>query len=178
MHPVIDLIDSCWRSLRRCCRKNKTSHVWYTAVDCFDGAAALQVHCSRLQNRQFSFCSFSPARNSAVALWSCRIFQRCAVFTHGPVFPLCICPVMVLPFRLGHMIYCPLRAHYLTSVLQQQRDHPQSIKRNSTQAGMYTGSFAPTICSGKKTKTGKITINVAINLKKRKKIQYPADINF
>lgn len=134
-HPVIDLKDSCRRSLR----KNKASHAWYTTVDCFDYAVALQVHCSWLQNWQFSF-----------HCWSWRFFQRYGVFTHDPVFHLCICPVTVLPFRLGHMIYCPLRAHYLPRVLQQQRYHPQTIKRNSTQADMYAGPFAPTICSGEK----------------------------
>lgn len=139
--------------LRRCCRKNKSSHAWYTRLI----ALTAQPHCRSIvrDSRTGSSLSVVPLQ-LGIALWLFGVAgfsQRCAVFTHGPVFPLCICPVIVLPFRLGHMIYCPLRAHYLTSVLQQQRDHPQSIKRNSTQAGMYAGSFAPTICSGGKKKT-------------------------
>lgn len=101
-------------------------------------AGAAQVYRLRLEDRQFSFLRFLSSFPS----------QQYAVFTHDPP-PPCICPVMVLPFRLGHMIRRPWRAHYLTSVLQQQRDHPPSIKRIPRRLARTPDLSLATICGGK-----------------------------
>lgn len=125
-------------------------------ADGTDDAAALS-------DRRLPLCRSSLARSDTAGLWSCRFPH--AVFTHDPVLSPCSCPATVLPFQLGHMICCPLRAHYFTSVQQQQRDRRPCIKRISMSSVLLCGSFAPIISTEKKKNLNKMIINVAISNK-------------
>lgn len=122
-----------------------------------------QVHCFLLMCCDLEVILFllvlSNAKNTSAAPRS-RLFSGDTLCLPMVLFfPSCICAVMVLPFWIGHMIRCPWRAHYLTTVLQQQRAHPCSIKRIFTQPWRARMAFSTN------NLPRKTTVNMAINLK-------------